>query len=103
VIALLEEFKQLEKLLTAKNEEFRELMKAVAEAYVDEDKYLFGWTSELSTINSIAIQTISPLPNVVIINSSTLQYYLLDGEVSPQNIINLLEDLKNDSNNVEVS
>jgi hypothetical protein len=103
VIALLEEFKQLGKLLTAKNVEFQELMKAIAEAYANEEQFLFGWTSELDTINSIAIHTISPLPNVVIINSTTLQYYLLEGEVLPQNVINLLEELKNGSPNVKVS
>jgi len=96
VIVLIEEFKPTGKL-DPKHKEFLELMEAIAYTYPNENNFVFGWTSELTTINSIAISTITPLPNIIVINSTTIQYYLIEGELSSQNIINFLDEIKQNS------
>ncbi len=90
------------KITNPKHKEFLELMEAIAFTYPNQNQFIFGWTSELTTINSIAIRTITPLPNIIVINSTTIQYYLIDGELSSQNIIHFLDQIKLNSEKLTV-
>lgn len=95
VIAVVEEYKLIGKLASEKHVEFKERLEKIANTYLDTTKFIFGWTSHTDLINSIAIQTLDPLPNFIVINSTNLKYFLVD-ELVPQNIINLLNDLESD-------
>ncbi|RWS03494.1 protein disulfide-isomerase TMX3-like protein, partial [Dinothrombium tinctorium] len=93
-IALVEEYRIVNRLVSIRDMEFRDLMEAIAHTYDSEERIIFAWTSHLDMINSIAMQTISPLPNLIFINSITLEYYLMDDELIAQNIIDLLNKIK---------
>ena len=92
VITLIEEYKSMDKL-NPKHKGFYDIMESIAYSYPNQKQLIFGWSSEITTINSIAIRAINPLPNVIIINSTTLQYYLIESELNAQNIITFLDDL----------
>ena len=102
MIALLEEYKSRGKFASIKHEEFHDLMRSIAYSYETDNKFIFGWTSEIDTINSIAIKAFTSLPNLIIINSTNLQYFILEDELLPQNIINLLDEIKYESLNIKV-
>ncbi|RWS23323.1 disulfide-isomerase TMX3-like protein, partial [Leptotrombidium deliense] len=102
-IALVEEYRVVEKLRSTKHEEFREMLEAIAHTYDSNEKIIFGWTSHVDMINSIAIQTITPLPNFIVINSTTLQYYLIEDELLPQNIISVLNKITEESSSIGFS
>ena len=102
VIALLEEYKVRGKLASIQHEEFHDLIRSIAYSYETDNKFIFGWTSEIDTINSIAIKTFTSLPNLIIINSTNLQYFILEDELLSQNIINLLDEIKYESLNIKV-
>ena len=92
VIALIEEYKNMEKL-NPKHKGFYDIIETIAYSYPNQKQLIFGWTSEITTINSIAIRSISPLPNLIVINATTLQYYLIERQLNAQNIITFLDDL----------
>lgn len=102
VIALLEEYNVRGKFASIQHEEFHDLMRSIAYSYETDNKFIFGWTSEIDTINSIAIKAFTSLPNLIIINSTNLQYFILEDELLPQNIINLLDEIKYESLNIKV-
>ena len=79
--------------LNPKHKGFYDIMESIAYSYPNQKQLIFGWSSEITTMNSIAIRTISPLPNVIVINSTTLQYYLIENELNAQNIITFLDYL----------
>lgn len=98
MIAIVEEHESVRKLVSFKHEEFHELMQAISSTYKDDlNQFIFAWTSNINTINSIAMQIVSPIPNVMVLNTSTFEYYLLDEDPFPQSIIGLLDDLKENS------
>lgn len=97
VIGVIEEFEPLEKLTSEIDYAFRESLEAIAASEGLGDAFIFGWSPALSTMNSIAMKTITPLPNLIVINSSTLEYYMpdVDGpEVTEESIRSLLNDLQ---------
>lgn len=100
-ITVLEEYQQVNRFASSKHEEFHALMEAIATTYENPNKFIFGWTSELSTINSIAVKTIRP-PNLIVLNSTSLQYYMPEEDLWPQNILKFLDDIKNESPNLVV-
>lgn len=64
--------------------------------------------TDLITINSIAIRTIRPIPNVLVLNSSTIQYYLFtdqheEKELSQTNLVQFLDDILHSPHKVVVS
>lgn len=63
-----------------KEREYYEHLEQLANNYPHQDQFVFGWTNQLDMINSIAIQTIEPIPNYIFINSSTMSFYLYDGQ-----------------------
>jgi len=101
VLALVEEHKSVQRLVSSKHEELKDLTEAIAGRYVNNDpvtghsRFIFGWTSELDTINSFAIKTINPLPNLIVINTTNLEYWMLkeNEPLSAANIIQLLDDI----------
>ncbi|XP_054164892.1 protein disulfide-isomerase TMX3-like [Oppia nitens] len=99
VIALIEEYKSSNKV-NPKHKWFYDLMESIAYSYPNINDLIIGWTPDVATINSIAIRTITPLPNIIVINSTTLQYYLIDGQLNSQNIISFLDNLTNDSSKI---
>ena len=102
MIALLEEYKSMDKL-NPKHKGFYDMMESIAYSYPNQRELIFGWSSELTTFNSIAIRTINPLPTIIVINSSTLQYYLIDNEHNVQNINAFLDQLTQNSSQLSVS
>lgn len=78
---------------------FRDELERIAYTFGDQDLFIFGWTSQSDLINSIVMHTIGPLPNFVVINSSSLEYYRTDGD-SPSKISDLLNDIKNGAKTV---
>lgn len=72
VIAVLEQNKIGE--MTAEMEEFREMLKLVAQKNVNRyrDFYQFGWTGTPDIANSVAMDTLS-LPNLIVVNASSFQ------------------------------
>jgi thioredoxin domain-containing protein 10 len=97
VLALVEEHHSVGKLASGKHEEFRDLLEAVSHTYDDGNRFIFGWCSHLDMINSVAMKTIEPLPQLIAINSSSLQYHLLEDKLLPQNVIKVLDDLRTES------
>lgn len=55
-------------------------MQSLAFSYPNryERKFQFGWMSDLSTINSIAMHRVK-VPSVLVLNTTTVQYHLYDG------------------------
>ena len=82
-IALLEESK-IGRFGSKKEREYYEHLEQLANGYPQQEQFVFGWTNQLDMINSIAIQTIDPIPNYIFINSSTMSFYLYDGQNEDQ-------------------
>lgn len=78
-IALVEESKA-GRFGSKQEREYYEHLEQLANSYPHQDQFVFGWTNQLDMINSIAIQTIDPIPNYIFINSSTMSFYLYDGQ-----------------------
>lgn len=94
----MEEQRSTGKLLGQKNNLFKNQMESIAYSFSNQDDYfLFGYSSDLVTINSLAIRTIDPVPNLLVLNSSNLKYYLFtdntDGQFNQANIIKFLTDI----------
>lgn len=87
-IALVQESKS-GRFSNNKEREYYEHLEQLANSYPHQDQFVFGWTNQLDMVNSMAIQTIDPIPNYIFINSSTMSFYLYDG----QNEENLGEQL----------
>lgn len=75
---------------TNKEREYYEVLEELANSYSNNDQFIFGWTNQLDMINSIAIQTIEPIPSYVFINASTVGCYLYNGE-SETELIKILD------------
>lgn len=78
-IALLAESK-IGRFASKQDREYYEHLEQLANSYPHQDRFVFGWTNQLDMMNSIAIQTIEPIPNYIFINSSTMNFYLYDGQ-----------------------
>ena len=91
VIAVVEELQPLEKLASGKEEEFRDLLDAIALTYDSRDNFIFGWTSAVDTINSLTLQSVKNLPSLVFINSTSKHFSVHDKDLLPQNVIELLK------------
>ncbi|GIY91012.1 protein disulfide-isomerase TMX3 [Caerostris darwini] len=89
--------------LSLKMSEFRDVVEAIAvnNKNLYHDDFIFGWLGQPEIANNIAIQTL-PIPSLLIVNSTTYQYYLPKLEddekiPSPQSILELLDQVKNNS------
>lgn len=82
--------------------EFRNNLETVAHSYGNQELFIFGWTTQNDLINSILIHTVNPLPNFIILNSSNLEYFSLEGDVDSDKINNLINALINDPASVKV-
>lgn len=107
VISLVEEQRSTGKLLGQRNNLFKNQMESIAYSFSNQDDYfLFGYSSDLGTINSLAIRTIDPVPNLLVLNSSSLKYYLFtdntDGQLNQPNIIKFLNDILNQADSLVV-
>lgn len=81
-ISIVEEYRSSGKLIGQKNVAFKNIMESIANEYSNkEDHFLFGYSSDLITMNSLAIRTVQPIPNLLILNSTTLKYYLLSDNI----------------------
>lgn len=89
--------------LNPKHKGFHNMIESIAYSYPNQKDLIFGWSSEVTTFNSIAIRTISPLPNIIIINSTTLEYYLIESEHNVRNINAFLDQLTQNSSKLTVS
>ncbi|XP_015785505.1 protein disulfide-isomerase TMX3 [Tetranychus urticae] len=103
VIAIVEEVKSIGRLATQQHVDFKNMVENIAHSFDDQDKFVFCWTSFVDLINSIAMHTISPIPNLIIINSTTLEYFRVDGEPNSQNILNLLKGISDGDINLRPS
>src|SRR5438270_738301 len=97
IIAVVEEHHSVGKLVNGKQEEFREMVEAIALTYEDRDKFVFGWCSHPEMLSSIALQALDPLPKLLAIRSGDLKYHVLGGATPlPQTVITFLNDLAAD-------
>ncbi|KAH9424021.1 Protein disulfide-isomerase tmx3 [Dermatophagoides pteronyssinus] len=106
-ISIVEEHRSNGKLIGQKNVAFKNIMESIANEYSNkEDHFLFGYSSDLITMNSLAIRTIHPIPNLLILNSTTLKYYLLSDNFEEigdtyqtirANILKFLDQIINES------
>lgn len=103
------EYRQSGRLIDQQSKALHQMMESVSYFYHNKDKeYLFAYMSDLITINSIAIRTIQPIPNVLVLNTTNVQYYLftdqkVQKDLSKENIEQFLDDILYDSDNVVVS
>lgn len=100
-ITLVEEFRSSGRLIDQIHVSFRRITENIAYTYPNTgDRFLFGWSSSFETINSIAMQTVRPVPNVIVINTTSIQYYLYDDGSkriqSEQEIVKWLDDVANE-------
>lgn len=74
VVAVLDEYKPAKKF-SHSSKEFNRLFEKIARKNSQqENKFLFGWSSDLELIQSIVIGHV-PIPNVIIINPDLTYYY----------------------------
>ena len=93
VIAVVDELVPTPKLASGKQEEFRDLMAAIALTYDDRQPFIFGWSSTMDLINSITLHSVKNLPALVLINSTDMSYSVWDEEILPQEIMHLLKNV----------
>lgn len=91
-IALVQEYSSVGKLANESHDELKDLLEDLSGSYKDKELFSFGWCSQLEMINSIAIQTIEP-PKFVIVDSRSLQYFVLEEETTRENLVKALDDL----------
>ncbi|KAG9508413.1 Protein disulfide-isomerase TMX3 [Fragariocoptes setiger] len=96
VLALVEEYVPLHRLYPT-SQTFVDMLITLSQEFESyDDQLLFGWTGDLDTINSIAIQTISPIPNLIVITHN-LTYYMPEnyssGTPTTNSIRGLLRDI----------
>ncbi|KAI7686917.1 Protein disulfide-isomerase TMX3 [Sarcoptes scabiei] len=106
VILTIDEPKNSAKFVNKKNEALVNQMEIIAYSYSDsKDNYLFGYTSDRSTLNSLAIRSIEPLPNLIVLNSSDLRYCLmtdnLNGKFDIDRLKTFLELISNKANDLK--
>ncbi|KPM05728.1 disulfide-isomerase TMX3-like protein [Sarcoptes scabiei] len=107
VILTIDEPKNSAKFVNKKNEALVNQMEIIAYSYSDsKDNYLFGYTSDRSTLNSLAIRSIEPLPNLIVLNSSDLRYCLmtdnLNGKFDIDRLKTFLELISNKANDLKL-
>ena len=102
-IGIVEETRSIKKLTSEKHTRLRDLVRRLSKTYERANNFVFSWTSYSEIIDSIAIKKIQPLPSFIVINSTNLQYYQVDGEPTAQSIINLLNDLSSENNTLKVN
>lgn len=93
-MAVLEEHSSVGRLASIKHEELRDLVEAVSFTYKPDDTFIFGWSPSLHLMNGFTIHSISQLPALVAINSTSHEYILIDGQVLPQDLIQLLDNIR---------
>lgn len=99
IIAALEEHSSVGRLASNKHEEMRDLLEAISFTYKPNDLFIFGWSPALYIINRFTVHSISEMPALVAINSTSEEYILLDGQVLPQDVIQLLDDIRSGTAN----
>jgi len=93
VVAIVEEYHSVGKLVNGKQEEFKETVETIANTYKNRDPFIFGWCSHPEMLSSIALQAIEPVPKLIAISSVDLKYHILNSENKPQDITQFLVDL----------
>ena len=97
----MEEHSSVGRLASLKHEEMRDLVEAISFTYKPDDLFIFGWSPSLYLINGFTIHSISQLPALVAINSTSHEYVLLDGQILPQDLIQLLNDIRSGTANFQ--
>ena len=92
-MAVVEEHRSIGKLVSGKQEEFRDVVQAIASNYDAREEFVFGWSSYAELVNSITLHSANP-PALVAVNTSDMSFAVLDGEVLPQDIIALLTRIR---------
>ncbi|GAB6025777.1 hypothetical protein CHUAL_011758 [Chamberlinius hualienensis] len=98
VTAVMEE--NLIEKLTPEMEEYRKIIKSVADKHLEEfrDHFIFGWAPYPSVVNSVAMQRLEA-PTLIVVNSQTYQYYAPDvsdpSEMSAEIVVTFLRGILN--------
>ena len=90
MMALVEEHHNVQKLASGKDEEFVELVQAIALTYGSRDKFIFGLCTHPDLVNSLTVHSASTLPALVAVNTTDMSFALLAGTILPQDILDLL-------------
>ena len=93
-IGIVEEIRSTGEMISEEHEKFRSILENIAHSFDDQNLFIFGWTPHLDLMNSILMHSIDPRPNFIVINSSTLEYFMVDGEPQSWRITQLLERIK---------
>lgn len=106
VIAVVQQHHKSDLMLHPNSTAARDLLEKIA--YEDAAKLglneltLFAWCSDLRTLNSMTVWNIKPLPNIIVLNATTLEYCVFDesgmGDRKPrqmtrQNVLEFLKDV----------
>lgn len=94
-MALVEEHHSVGKLASGKDEEFVNLVEAIAFTYDARDKFIFGWCSHPDLVNSLTVHSAGTKPAFVAVNTTDMSYALLTGTILPQDILELLTRIRN--------
>lgn len=96
-IALVDEFRSSGRFVDTENQAFHRLAESIAFTYKNVDeKFLMCYSSSIDTFNSITMHSIQPIPNFLVLNTSSIEYYLFnDGtkKISQQAIVQWLDDV----------
>ena len=90
----MEEFPSVGRLASSKHEELRELVEAIAQTSPDDDWFVFGWSSHMDLMNSITLYSVKSLPALILINSSSLQFFTVEGRILPQDILEYMDHVR---------
>lgn len=93
----MDEFRSSGRFVDAENLAFHRLAESIAFTYKNVDeKFLICYSSSIDTFNSITMHSIQPIPNFLVLNTSSIEYYLFnDGtkKISQQAIVQWLDDV----------
>lgn len=93
-IGIIDEIRSTGELASPEHEKFKSILENIAHSFDDQSLFIFGWTPHSDLMSSIVMHSIDPRPNFIVINSSTLEYFLLDGEPQSWRITQLLERIR---------
>lgn len=93
----MDEFRSSGRFVDTENQAFHRLAESIAFTYKNVDeKFLMCYSSSIDTFNSITMHSIQPIPNFLVLNTSSIEYYLFnDGtkKISQQAIVQWLDDV----------
>ena len=74
VIVMIKKYVSIDRFSHPDHKKYLEMFERIAHLFLD-DYFLFGWTSELEMMRTIAINELDQLPTFIVLDANSYEYY----------------------------